>query len=327
MLLEDSFIKKYPKISGQLKNKLPIVKNDIKIWNAFTYIGNIDANILSESVTWGKLPKLKHTYSVSSDFWFHDITPNVIYIATEVANGLEQRLPSDEWTEFLIGKILHELVHWAHRNHGNGPAGPIAGVPDLTDQGLRFEYYAYGRALGTFPRNALASTSSATPGISPPNKTSKLKGKPKDKLISRGVRNNNPCNIKRGSPWIGLMDQSKMTPEQLGEKIFCVFDEPKFGIRATAIILTNYQKKYELKTVRAMITRWAPASDNNDPNSYAEEVARAMGIGPDTPFEFHQRDLALTMIRAMVVQENGSDYRDHYEPTVYEEGLSLAGIA
>ena len=80
-------------------------------------------------------------------------------------------------------------------------------------------------------------------------------------LQPRGIRNNNPGNIRWGDNWQGLVPADKRT-----DKSFAQFTQPIYGIRALAKILTNYTKreglpnvgKKNIDTVREIIARWAP---------------------------------------------------------------------
>ena len=51
-----------------------------------------------------------------------------------------------------------------------------------------------------------------------------------EKLLPRGIRNNNPGNIKLGTNWDGLSDEQN-------DDVFCQFKEPVWGIRALMRIL------------------------------------------------------------------------------------------
>jgi len=72
----------------------------------------------------------------------------------------------------------------------------------------------------------------------------------------RGIRNNNPGNIRRSDDqWRGLAaDQT--------DADFFRFAEPRFGIRAMARILQVYQEHHGLRTIREIINRWAPSVEN-----------------------------------------------------------------
>lgn len=137
---------------------------------------------------------------------------------------------------------------------------------------------------------------------------------------TRGVRNNNPLNIRVGQDWKGEMPDSQKDVDQKAEKEFEVFETPADGFRAAAILLGNYQKKYGLKTVFAMIHRWAPPSENNT-TAYCKFVADAMGLSPNDEFDFSDYQMAYPMLRAMAIRETGHAFSD----ADINRGLEMAG--
>ena len=60
----------------------------------------------------------------------------------------------------------------------------------------------------------------------------------------RGIRNNNPGNIRWGDNWKGLVPEDKRT-----DRSFCQFIDVKYGIRAIARILLNYRNREGMKRV------------------------------------------------------------------------------
>lgn len=115
---------------------------------------------------------------------------------------------------------------------------------------------------------------------------------------ARGLRNNNPGNIRKSADkWQGLASVQD-DPE------FFKFVHAKYGVRALARILQTYRNKYGLQTVRDIISRWAPPNENNT-TSYVNSVARALGVTADEPIDVYARlpDLAAAIIR----HENGSN--------------------
>lgn len=116
------------------------------------------------------------------------------------------------------------------------------------------------------------------------------------KKPTRGVRNNNPGNIRHSKDkWRGL------APVQT-DTAFFVFLEAKWGVRALGKILLTYNRKYGLNTVRGLIDRWAPPVEN-DTNSYVAAVAKALIIAPDTEISVPTRLPALAT--AIIHHENG----------------------
>ncbi|WP_367672819.1 structural protein, partial [Serratia symbiotica] len=90
----------------------------------------------------------------------------------------------------------------------------------------------------------------------------------------RGIRNNNPGNIRWGDDWKGLLPDKQRT-----DKSFCQFSTPEYGIRAMIIILRNYQKKHGINTISGIIHRWAPTSEN-DTQAYIDSVSQEVGVAP-----------------------------------------------
>ena len=121
----------------------------------------------------------------------------------------------------------------------------------------------------------------------------------------RGIRNNNPLNIRLSSDkWQGQRPPSN-SPE--GEKVFCQFVSMEYGWRAAFVILCKtYYGKRGLKTIRAIVSRWAPAKENNTA-AYIRHVSDYTGIGPDkvlaSPKECPTDWLLIGY--AMAVVENG----------------------
>lgn len=75
---------------------------------------------------------------------------------------------------------------------------------------------------------------------------------------TRGLRNNNPGNIRHGNSWKG---------EVVGDdKAFESFEFVEFGIRAIYVLMNTYRTKYKSFTVQDIIQRWAPPSENNTNN-------------------------------------------------------------
>jgi hypothetical protein len=116
----------------------------------------------------------------------------------------------------------------------------------------------------------------------------------------RGIRNNNPGNIDyraSSDPWLGLD-----SPPSDGR--FCRFTDPVYGLRAILKVLMTYQRRYGLKTVRQLISRWAPPGEN-DTESYVQDVASYAGVGPDDEVDVTSRVMALALLSRITHHENG----------------------
>lgn len=73
--------------------------------------------------------------------------------------------------------------------------------------------------------------------------------------MTRGLRNNNPGNIRKdGTHWKGEVEPSR-------DAAFKQFESMAWGYRAMFKCLNTYSRKYGLDTIRKMISRWAPPSE------------------------------------------------------------------
>lgn len=132
-------------------------------------------------------------------------------------------------------------------------------------------------------------------------------------MTPRGIRNNNPGNIRLGKTmWKG---EASTQPDPA----YITFAEPVWGLRAIARILYTYQS-HGLMTVRTMIGRWAPASEN-DTDAYVRAVARGMGVGPDDHVDLDVPGHMVNMVQAIVLHENGEQ---PYDLDLIERAVALA---
>ncbi len=73
-------------------------------------------------------------------------------------------------------------------------------------------------------------------------------------MTARGIRNNNPGNLRHGSNWDGL------APTQT-DPAFCQFTTMAKGCRALLKTLRTYVERHHLNTIRAIVSpmSWATA--------------------------------------------------------------------
>jgi len=147
----------------------------------------------------------------------------------------------------------------------------------------------------------------------------------------RGIRNNNPLNIRLSSDkWQGQINRkgnidgnSSLSSERAGgEAVFCVFSSMEYGWRAAFVILCKtYYGKYKLRTIRDIVSRWAPPKENNT-EAYIRHVSDYTGIGPDRDLGDPQTHPTnwLLIGYAMAVMENGKTL----PPIPMIKGFSLA---
>ena len=117
--------------------------------------------------------------------------------------------------------------------------------------------------------------------------------------LPRGLRNNNPGNIRRNSD----VFQGEKTSS---DKEFKQFKSMAYGYRAIFKILSNYGRNYHLKTIRQMIGRWAPENEN-DTGAYVKAVSDYAGIPADDPIDINDREQMIRIVAGMSKVENGRE--------------------
>ena len=132
----------------------------------------------------------------------------------------------------------------------------------------------------------------------------------------RGIRNNNPLNIRRSKDkWQGQVNPSgngnvngngnNSSPK--GDAEFVQFYSMEYGWRAAFLLLHTYMSKYKLTTVRKIIYRWAPPNENNTA-AYTNHVSYLAVLDPNQEIEFGNKFTMLQIGRAMCQVENGLQY-------------------
>ena len=130
--------------------------------------------------------------------------------------------------------------------------------------------------------------------------------------LPRGIRNNNPGNIRHvaGTTWVGQSLQQT-------DESFVQFTDPVYGIRAIARILRSYYRQ-GVVTIGDMIDRWAPPNENNS-QAYVDAVCQECQQPPEAVV-----DLTMTlpsMVKAIIRHENGEiPYTDEQ----IHQGIRLA---
>ena len=127
-------------------------------------------------------------------------------------------------------------------------------------------------------------------------------------MLPRGIRNNNPLNIRRSKEkWKGMAEAQT-------DGAFVQFKTLEYGWRAAFYLLTRtYYHKYRLYTIRSIISKWAPPIENKT-DAYIANVSRLTGIAPNEPIGIPSDQPArwIAIGRAMAIQENGIDSIDDF---------------
>lgn len=116
----------------------------------------------------------------------------------------------------------------------------------------------------------------------------------------RGIRNNNPLNIRKGNDW-----QGERHPQV--DPAFEEFESMEMGLRAGFKVLQSYVKK-RIDTPSAIIARWAP-SDENNTKAYLDYVCKRARLNPHEKLKFTpsgvDKNKICCMVWAMVEMETG----------------------
>ena len=117
------------------------------------------------------------------------------------------------------------------------------------------------------------------------------------KPLPRGIRNNNPLNIRIGNVWLGEVPNPT-------DNEFEQFVSMFYGLLAGFILLRRYIRRYHLTTVPDIISRWAPGSENNTVK-YIDTVCQLSGIAPDTQMKYEDEETLVNLVDAMILVECG----------------------
>lgn len=116
--------------------------------------------------------------------------------------------------------------------------------------------------------------------------------------MSRGLRNNNPGNIRRSR----VRYQGEVRPSRDAD--FKEFETMAYGYRAMFVLLDTYSSRYGLHTIRSMLNRYAPPEENLT-ESYIRFVSDYSGVMPDEPIDTRSHSDMIPIVSAMSRIENG----------------------
>ena len=138
-----------------------------------------------------------------------------------------------------------------------------------------------------------------------------------EKKEPRGMRNNNPLNIRyvEKNRW-----QGRVAAKNKKDTEFEEFIALYWGFRAAFILIFNYMNKYRRNTINDIISTWAPAQDGNATGWYIEEVADRIGISSDSDINFKDGQLMMQLVQEMARVECGK----FFELPVIAHGYYLA---
>ena len=125
---------------------------------------------------------------------------------------------------------------------------------------------------------------------SPTSATQDTEKAPSGRKIGLGVSLNNPGNLRS---WGGV-------PTERG---FAHFSSLNAGLKAMARQLHLYGIRGK-DTISSIISTYAPSSENNT-QAYIADVARRMGVNPNTHLAMNNPQVMASLMRAMIMHEQG----------------------
>ncbi|WP_064975053.1 structural protein P5 [Alistipes provencensis] len=117
--------------------------------------------------------------------------------------------------------------------------------------------------------------------------------------MSRGLSNCNPGNIRQS----GVRYKGEVRPSR--DPAFKQFESLAWGYRAVFMLLHTYRVRHGLRTIREMISRWAPPSENHT-EAYIRAVSADTGIGPDEVLDTLDPAVMVPVAAAISRVENGA---------------------
>lgn len=122
--------------------------------------------------------------------------------------------------------------------------------------------------------------------------------------LPRGIRNNNPLNIRKGCSWRGER------PTQI-DREFEEFSSMEFGIRAAIKLICNHidgrtSAGRPCRNLVRLIEVWAPPTENAT-GQYVKAVEQMTGINRYQRIYSNNRQMVSRIVQAMAKVETGVD--------------------
>jgi len=115
--------------------------------------------------------------------------------------------------------------------------------------------------------------------------------------IPTGIQNNNPGNLL----YVGQAGATQ------GVGKFAAYATAGDGLTAMAQQLRLYMRRDHRDTVSSIISKWAPASDNNNTASYISQVAAMMGVSAGQHLDPDNVTQLAALMHAITTRENAYD--------------------
>lgn len=113
---------------------------------------------------------------------------------------------------------------------------------------------------------------------------------------TRGIRNNNPLNIKIGNDWQGEVPNT--------DGVFEQFESMEYGLRAAFIILRKYITKYGRNSIADIVHSWSPDGEAIE-RAYMLCVQSFANIPVNQEVSYWDKETMCLIVQGMAYMENG----------------------
>src|SRR3989304_4170685 len=121
----------------------------------------------------------------------------------------------------------------------------------------------------------------------------------------RGVRNNNPFNIKKSKQeWLGKVEHGT-------DNVFEQFENEFAGIRAGIKLLYKYYNIKKLDTITKILSVFAPTSEN-ETKSYIQTVCKLTGFTENEVINLNKHHVLFKLAVAIITVENKKNWYPDY---------------
>ncbi len=116
-----------------------------------------------------------------------------------------------------------------------------------------------------------------------------------------GYRNRNPGNVRRdgNSQWDGMRD--------VDGQDFIIFENDHYGIRALARNMNTQFQHGRYRTIRGLLNRYAPATDDNDTQAYINHLVQRLGVSADEELDMNDPEVLSELVPVIIRHETGSN--------------------
>jgi hypothetical protein len=161
-----------------------------------------------------------------------------------------------------------------------------------------------GQAQAATPGDGTTGASAAGGGIT--GGASSILSDLTNLALPRGVRNNNPLNIKYNAAnnWDGQTGQDSAG--------YAMFSDPSYGLRAGIMILQTYQGEISPYDIPHIGARWTSGDSPAKQAAWISTVSAVSGYPQNAPLSPYDATVISNLIPAMIAAENGQQYAGQY---------------